>query len=239
MNETMESGSTDWTINIEPRVAVIGVGGAGCKAIDHIYWSGAGFETVAINTDREALLGTGAHRRICLCPKVTGGEGTDGDHDLGRSCALTHTDEIEEAVGGHDIVFIVAGMGGGTGTGAAPVVAEISRRMEIITFAIAINPFSFEGRRRQVARDGLRRLRAVAPLTTVVENDLILEQAPDAGMKEAFSMANAGIHDYINKSKRKVTEAFLEHLAELDLDVGDSYEEWSAVGTDTVRMHFL
>ncbi len=238
MEDTMESSIQNWTLNIEPRVAVVGVGGAGCSIIDHIYYSGANVETIAINTDRRSLKNVSANRKVLLCDRVTKGEGAKGDHELGRSCAITHSEEISDALQGHDMVFIIAGMGGGTGTGAAPVIAEISQRLEMITFAIAINPFSFEKCRCRTARDGLRRLRTMAPMTMVMENDLLLEQAPDATMDEAFTMASAGINEYISKSTKKVTNAFLEQLALLETDMGEPYGEWPAMDTDTIRILF-
>ncbi len=219
-------------------MAVVGVGGAGCAVVDHIYCSDADMETVAINTDRASLDKTGAHRRVLLCDRVTRGEGAKGDHELGRSCAITHIDKITESLQGNDIIFIVAGMGGGTGTGAAPVVADISRRLGMITFAIAINPFKFEDGRRRVAREGLRRLRAVAPLTMVMENDLLLERAPESTMADAFAMASAGIEDYIRRNSRKVTSVFLEQLTQMEMRLGEPYGDWPSTETDTVRILF-
>ncbi len=238
MDDTMESSIQTYALNIEPRVAVVGVGGAGCSVIDHIYYSGANVETIAINTDRHSLKKIGADRKVLLCDSVTKGEGAKGDHELGRSCAMTHSEEISDALRGHDMVFIIAGMGGGTGTGAAPVIAELSQRLEMITFGIAINPFSFENGRCRVAREGVRRLKTMAPMTMVMENDLLLEQAPDATMEEAFTMASAGINDYISKSTRKVINAFLEQIALLEMDLGEPYGEWPAMDRDTIRILF-
>ena len=208
--------------NIEARTAVIGVGGAGCNIVGDIYWDLPSVDTVAVNTDKEALLRTEADKKLFICKAVTKGEGTRGDSLLGKRCAQAHIEEIEEVLSGYDVVYIVAGMGGGTGSGAAPVIAEIAQRLNLVVFSIAIDPFSFETARIRVAKDGISHLKAVCPMTVVVENDLVLEKMSDLSMKDAFGIVNKSISDYISRQQRKVGMTFLEQFARLGDFVRDS-----------------
>ena len=191
---TVES---DVSIVVEPRVAVVGIGGAGCNVAASFYAAAVPVDTIAINTDKDALDNQSADKKIYICKAVTEGEGTKGDARLGKRCAKVHEEEIEDALLGYDAVFIVAGMGGGTGTGAASVVAEICSRNDIMTFTVAINPFFFESTRVTLATDGLKALRAVCPNTFVVENDKVLEQMPDATMEEAMRAVNGSIREFV------------------------------------------
>jgi cell division protein FtsZ len=182
---------------IEPRIAVVGVGGAGCNVTSLFYESLCNVDTIAINTDKMAMSAASADKKIYICKSVTNGEGTKGDNGLGRKCADAHKEEIENAMIGHDVVFIIAGLGGGTGTGAASVVADICNRLDIMTFVIAINPFSFESSRLGTARDGIRAIRAVCPGTFVIENDKILSIMPDATMDRAMRAVNGSVKDFV------------------------------------------
>lgn len=207
---------------IEPRVAVVGIGGAGCNVVDNVYWDFASADTIAINTDRAALDAVSADRKLFICKNVTKGQGTGGDALLGRRCAQAHIDDIRDALEGHDIVFIVAGMGGGTGTGAAPVVAEIAQRMNLITFSIAINPFSFESARGRAAIGGMNHLRAVCPMTVSVENDLISQIRPDMVLNEAYRTINRSIISFMKRKLAKTVAAFTEQLKHLDSLIEDA-----------------
>lgn len=195
---------------VEPRVAVVGVGGAGCNVISRIYDAVPSAEAIAINTDREALRDVRADKKLYICQSVTKGEGTKGDSILGKRCAQAHLEEIEGAIAGNDAVFIVAGLGGGTGTGAAPIIAEISRRLGMMTFMIAIEPFSFESGRAEVARSGLTRLRAVCPDTIVVENDLMVSRMPDSSMREILHSVNTSISSFIGRKIETIRQCLCE-----------------------------
>ncbi len=210
--------TNEYEVTIEPRVAVVGVGGAGCNVVSDLYMSCIAADTIGINTDKTALMNCNADQKLYICKAVTQGEGARGDAGLGRKCAKVHEDEIENALRGHDIVFVVAGMGGGTGSGAAAVVAEIAQRLNIMTFAIAINPFFFENTRTTNARIGLSHLEAVCPLTVVVENNKVLEQLPDATMPEAFKTVNAGIADFIRKQTARIADTFVDELNNMKFD---------------------
>jgi len=203
---------TDISVTIEPRVAVVGLGGAGCNVVSSFYNALAPVDTIAINTDRKALDETAADKKLYICKAVTKGEGTKGDAGLGRKCADGHEYEIEKAIRGHDIVFLVAGLGGGTGTGAAPVVAEICNRNNIMTFMIGINPFSYETGRIPVAREGLRTIRATCPNTFVIENDKVLKLMPEATMKEAMRAVNRSIMDFVNEATAQIVSGIKEEI---------------------------
>ena len=209
-------------VSVEARTAVIGIGGAGCKVVSDIYWDLPSVDTIAINTDKDTLLNTDADRKLFICREVTKGEGTRGDSLLGRRCAQAHLEEIEEALSDYDVVYIVAGMGGGTGSGAAPIVAEIAQRLNLVVFSIAINPFSFETARSRTAKDGIAHLRSVCPMTVVIENDLVLEKMSDMTMDDAFRTVNRSVANYISKQQRKVTGTFKDQFANIGEFVKDS-----------------
>ena len=140
--------------------------------------------------------------------------GLKGDFRLGPGLEVIKDSEIS--------TVIIAGMGGGTGSGAAPIIAEIAQRLNLVVFSIAINPFSFESARVRTAKDGISHLRSVCPMTVVVENDLVMEKMSDLSMKDAFGIVNKSVSAYISKQQRKVTSSFLEQFAHLGDFVRDS-----------------
>lgn len=184
---------------IEPRVAVVGVGGAGCNVVSCVYNAVPFADAIAINTDRDALRDVRADKKLYICKAVTKGEGTKGDSVLGKMCAQAHVEEIEGAISGYDAVFIVAGIGGGTGTGASQIVAEISSRLGMMTFVIAIHPFSFETKRVEVAKAGMTKLRAICPNTIVVENDLMVAKMSDSPMRTVLHSVNMSVSNFIDR----------------------------------------
>ena len=212
----MDTGFAISDANIEPRIAVVGVGGAGCNVVDNIYWNFSSADTIAVNTDKKALISTHADKKLFICKAVTRGEGTGGDSLLGKRCIQAHKEDIMDALKGHDVVFIVAGMGGGTGTGAAPIIAEIAQGLNMIVFSIVINPFRFETARMKTARNGVTQIKAVCPMTTVIENDLITDKVPNATINEMFSRVNQSIVAFIKKSKTMVVNTFIEQLRHID-----------------------
>jgi cell division protein FtsZ len=219
---------THTTIQIEPRVAVVGLGGAGCNVVSGFYKALAPVDTIAINTDKKALDETAADKKVYICKAVTMGEGTRGDARLGNKCAKVHADEIEQVIIGHDIVFLVTGLGGGTGTGATSVVAEICNRNDIMVFVIGINPFSFETDRLTIAREGLRSIRAVCPSTFTIENDKILEIMPDATMAEAIGAVNKSVIGFVDETVAKIVTEVKSEIATIQSN--------SAKKADTGRM---
>lgn len=158
-------------------IKVIGLGGAGSNAVDRMIQFGIpGIEFIAANTDAQALAMSEAPRKVQLGLQLTRGLGAGGNPSLGARAAEESADEIEEALAGTDMVFIAAGMGGGTGTGAAPVAARIARGLGALTVAVVTEPFSFEGkRRREAAEAGIERLREAVDTLIVVPNDRLLQ----------------------------------------------------------------
>lgn len=206
--------------SVEARTAVVGVGGAGCNIVSDIFWDLPSVDTIAINTDKDALLKTDADRKLFICKAVTHGEGTKGDSMLGKKCAQAHIDEIENVLSSYDVVYVVAGMGGGTGSGAAPIVTEIAQR-HCIVFSILVNPFSFESARARTAKEGIMHMKAVCPMTTVVENDLVLKQLGDMTLEAAFKAVNKSIAVHIAKQQKKVVSSFIDQIRQIGEFVKD------------------
>ena len=206
---------------IEPRVAVVGIGGAGCNAVSRVYDAVPSVEAIAINTDRDALRDVRADKKLYICQSVTKGEGTKGDSVLGKRCAQAHLEEIEGAISGNDAVFIVAGMGGGTGTGASPIVAEIARRLGMMVFTIAIEPFSFESGRIEVARNGISRLKSVCPDTIIVENDRMASVMPESSMNTILYSVNMSIASFIERKVRTIKQCLCEDFDRIVSEIAE------------------
>ena len=174
-------------------IKVVGIGGGGVNAVNRMIDAGLkGVDFIAINTDAQALLMSDAEVKLDIGRDLTRGLGAGSDPDVGREAAEAHRDEIEEAIAGSDMVFITAGKGGGTGTGAAPVVAEIARAAGALTIAVVTRPFSFEGRRRTVqAEQGIQRLKEAVDTQIVIPNDRLLTVSDEnTSMLNAFKMAD-------------------------------------------------
>ncbi|MCL2142921.1 MAG: cell division protein FtsZ [Methanomassiliicoccaceae archaeon] len=212
---------------IGPRIAVVGIGGAGCNIINDVHWADGSMDTVAINTDKHSLRQTNADRKVCLCRDVTKGEGAKGDILLGERCGKAHADEIREALAGHDTVFIIAGMGGGTGTGVAPVVAAVAHSLNMITFVIAVKPFSFEAQRMKAAKEGISRISAICPMTVVIDNDRIAANMPDMTMEDAFRTVNNSVVRFIIEQKKKLADAMADQLLSIDAMIEEGGEPHS------------
>lgn len=161
-------------------IKVIGVGGGGSNAVNHMYNQGIiGVDFIVCNTDRQALDISPVPLKIQLGPSLTEGRGAGSLPEIGKNAAIENIDEIRELLGKNTkMVFITAGMGGGTGTGAAPVIAEVAREMNILTVGIVTVPFNFEGRkRRQQAEEGLERIRQNVDTLLVINNERLREDA--------------------------------------------------------------
>lgn len=174
-------------------IKVIGIGGGGCNAVDRMI-EGAiqGIEFITVNTDNQALMRTKANNRIQIGEKITRGLGAGANPELGEKAANESKEEIAQLIRGTDMLFITAGMGGGTGTGGAPIIAQIAREIGILTVGVVTRPFRFEGSRRmQNAERGIRELEKYVDSLIVVPNDKLLEIATeDTSLDEAFSLAD-------------------------------------------------
>ena len=174
-------------------IKVIGVGGGGVNAVNRMIDGGLrGVEFIAANTDAQALLMSDADLKLDLGRELTRGLGAGSDPEVGRMAAEEHRAEIEEALKGADMVFITAGKGGGTGTGAAPVVAEIAKGLGALTIGVVTRPFAFEGRRRSTQADkGIQILKEKVDTLIVIPNDRLLTVSNDkTSMNDAFKMAD-------------------------------------------------
>ncbi|NLA36342.1 MAG: cell division protein FtsZ [Actinobacteria bacterium] len=174
-------------------IKVVGIGGGGCNAVNRMIDAGLkGVEFIAINTDAQALLMSDADVKLDIGRDLTRGLGAGSDPEVGRQAAEDHRAEVEEVLRGADMVFITAGEGGGTGTGAAPVVANIAKELGALTIAVVTRPFLFEGRRRSVqAEQGIARLKENVDTQIVIPNDRLLSVANDkTSVLNAFKMAD-------------------------------------------------
>jgi cell division protein FtsZ len=193
----------------QPVLKVIGLGGGGCNAIERMIELGMrGVEFIAANTDRQTLMSNPAPTKILLGPHVTRGLGAGGDPEKGEAAAQESWDELSQALSGADMVFLTAGMGGGTGTGSIPVVAEICRSLGAVTIAIVTMPFTFEvGRRQKNANEGIRKLRKHTHTLISIPNDRLLQVAPkNLSLEVAFRLAD----DVLRQSVQGITELITE-----------------------------
>lgn len=175
------------------KIKVIGVGGGGNNAVDRMIEAGLrGVDFIAINTDSQVLLNSGADTKLQIGQKLTRGLGAGGNPEVGSKSAEENKGEIAEILSGTDMVFIAAGMGGGTGTGAAPVIANVAKEMGILTVGVVTKPFGFEGRKRAKQADqGIEELKANVDTLVTIPNDRLLQVSEKrTTIVEAFNMAD-------------------------------------------------
>jgi cell division protein FtsZ len=180
----------------EAVIKVFGVGGCGGNAVDHMIDKGVkGVEFIAANTDVQALRRNQAKVQLQLGSEITKGLGAGADPEVGRAAAMEDRDRIAELIRGADMLFLTAGMGGGTGTGAAPVVAQVAKELGILTVAVVTKPFSFEGKRQKLALEGLEQLTEHVDSLIVIPNDKLMNVlGEDITVDEAFRSANDVLH---------------------------------------------
>ncbi len=174
-------------------IKVVGVGGGGGNAVNRMIDAGLkGVEFIAVNTDAQALLMSDADVKLDLGRELTRGLGAGSDPEVGRQAAEDHKHEIEEVLRGADMVFITAGKGGGTGTGGAPIIAEVAKSIGALTIGVVTRPLSFEGRRRSVqAEQGIQTLKEKVDTLIIIPNDRLLQVSDDkTSMLNAFKMAD-------------------------------------------------
>ncbi|QRN40969.1 MAG: cell division protein FtsZ [Neisseriaceae bacterium] len=190
-------------------VKVIGVGGGGCNAINNMINSGLrGVEFISANTDAQSLKNNLAGTQVRLGANLTKGLGAGADPEVGRQAALENRELIAEVIKGAHMLFITTGMGGGTGTGASPVIAGIAKEMGILTVAVVTRPFEYEGKRNQIAQEGIEALKEFVDSLIVIPNDNLLNVlGEDVSMREAFKAADSiltsavlGIHEVVSSA---------------------------------------
>jgi cell division protein FtsZ len=187
--------SANYTSQLESfaHIKVVGVGGGGCNAVERMIKEGLqGVEFIAINTDAQALMLSSASTRVRIGEKLTRGLGSGGNPDQGRKAAEESQEALYNVLRGADMVFVTAGMGGGTGTGAASVIAQIGRELGALTIGVVTRPFAFEGSKRiQVAESGIEKLKEQADTLIVIPNDRLLQIVDKhANLQDAFRIAD-------------------------------------------------
>lgn len=216
------------TDDLRPRITVIGIGGAGGNAIANMIAAEIeGVEFIVANTDAQALATSPAERRIQLGPDITGGLGAGARPEVGKAAAEETVAEIERALEGVNMCFIAAGMGGGTGTGAAPVIAEAARRMGVLTVGVVTKPFLFEGTRRmRAAEAGIEELQAQVDTLIVIPNqNLFLVAKAETTFKEAFQLAD----EVLQQGVRSITDLMVMPGL-INLDFADVRSVMSEMG---------
>src|SRR6516165_3903606 len=201
------------------RIKVIGAGGGGGNAINHMIASGLhNVDFIAVNTDSQALQNNNASNRLQIGQMLTRGRGTGGNPEIGRKAALEDEDRLREALADAEMVFVTAGMGGGTGTGSAPVIARIARESGALTVGVVTKPFQFEGRKRMgQADEGVRELKnAVDTLITIPNQRLLSIASRSTSLKEAFQKAD----DVLLQAVRGIAELVTVHGL-INLDFAD------------------
>jgi len=197
------------------QIKVVGVGGGGSNAVNRMIAEGLrGVEFIAVNTDAQALLMSDAPQRIRIGDKLTRGLGAGGNPEVGKKAAEESSDDLEEVIAGADMIFVTCGMGGGTGTGAAPVIAEIAKSTGALTIGVVTRPFGFEGSRRQnLAIDGIESLKEQVDTLIVIPNDRLLEIVDKrASMTDAFRTADDVLRQGIQGISELITVPGLINL---------------------------
>jgi len=202
----------------KPKILVVGVGGAGNNSINRLQEMGVkGATTIAINTDQVHLSITNAAKKILIGKAITKGLGAGGYPAVGEQCAEIARDVLQESIKGSDLVFILGGMGGGTGTGASPVVAEIAKKEGAIVIGIVSIPFAVERRRNVQALEGVDKLRRKADSVVVLENERLLKFAPRLPLLQAFSVMDQLVSEVVKGITETITQPSLVNLDYADV----------------------
>ncbi|MFW6040935.1 MAG: cell division protein FtsZ [Thermoplasmatota archaeon] len=208
------SNDDNHTSDIE--VLVVGVGGGGNNSINRLSRIGVfGAETIAVNTDREHLQNIQADTKMLIGKNINRGLGTGGNPAIGAECAEAAYGGLKSLFKNTDLVFITAGMGGGTGTGAAPIIAEVARRNGAMVITIVTMPFTVERNRKKVAYNGIKRIKDYSNSTIILDNDKLIEVVPDLPVDQAFGVLDALISDLIKNITEIIT---LPSLINLDFN---------------------
>ncbi len=217
-----DAEKVDWEKRVEEefdlqmhkaKIMVVGCGGAGCNTVTRLTEMGAtGADIIAINTDAKHLAITKAHKKILIGKDTTRGLGAGGYPEVGRKAAEENRTQLKQALEGADLVFITAGMGGGTGTGSASVVSEIAKSQGAIVIGAVTMPFKMEGTRINKAEDGLSKLRSVSDTVVVIENQKLLEYAGSMPLAQAFALADELISMMIKGITETITVPSLVNL---------------------------
>jgi cell division protein FtsZ len=222
------------------KIKVCGLGGGGCNAVTRMVREQIqGVEFIGMNTDAQALSITEAPIRVQLGERLTRGLGVGGDHNLGQKAAEENRDELRELLDGSDMVFITCGMGGGTGTGAAPVVAEVSKQTGALTIAVVTKPFTFEGvHRNEVANDGIFRLLGKVDTLIIIPNDRLLDLCDQSTVVDnAFKLADDVLRHGVQAIAEVITVPGLINLdfADVKTVMQDAGPAWMSMGVGSSK----
>jgi cell division protein FtsZ len=209
MFEIIDQPSEDGAV-----IKVIGIGGCGGNAVDHMMSRGlAGVEFICANTDAQALKRSNAPLQLQIGTTLTRGLGAGARPEIGRDAANEDRERISELIDGADMLFITAGMGGGTGTGAAPVIADIAKSMGILTVAVVTRPFAFEGKRQRVAQSGIEELSKKVDSLIIIPNDKLMEVlGEDVSVLDAYASANDVLHGAVSGIAEVINNAGLVNV---------------------------
>jgi len=217
------------------KIKVLGLGGGGCNAVSRMVQADIqGVDFIGVNTDAQALLRMEAPTRIQVGEKLTRGLGVGGDHNMGKKAAEQSRDELRAAVGDADMVFLAAGMGGGSGTGIAPVVAELAKEAGALTIAVCTKPFTFEGvHRAEVAEDGISRLLDKVDTLITIPNDRLLTLCDQrTGVDMAFKMADDVLMHAVQAIAEVITVPGMINLdfADVKAVMKEAGQAWMSIG---------
>src|SRR3989338_8743443 len=202
----------------QARIMVIGCGGGGCNTVNRLTEMGIeGAMTVAANTDAKHLAVTKAHKKILMGRELTRGLGAGGFPDVGKKAAEESKNEVRDALKGCDLLFVTCGLGGGTGTGSAPVISYLAKEQGAIVIAAVTLPFKIEGARLIKAEEALSRLREVCDTVIVIENQKLVELAGNKPLKEAFALADGLISTMIKGITETISQPSLVNLDYADV----------------------
>ncbi|MFH1788427.1 MAG: cell division protein FtsZ [Candidatus Altiarchaeota archaeon] len=199
---------------IKTAIKVVGAGGAGSNTVERLMEMGVeGGDVIAVNTDALDLLNTPVPTKVLIGTSITGGIGAGNNPEVGEECAEADLEKISHALSGSDLVFVTCGLGGGTGTGSAPVICEVAKDLQALTIGIVTLPFSVEGKiRAQNALRGLKKLRKYADTTIVIPNDRLLDIAPNLPINAAFKVADELLANAVKGITEMVTKPGLVNL---------------------------
>ena len=215
------------------NIYVVGAGGAGNNTISRLNDIGIeGADTITVNTDAQDLYYSQSDKKILLGRKTSGGLGAGGDPSIGEECAEETEDEIRESLEGADMVFVTCGLGGGTGTGSAPIISKLAKKLGALTVAVATLPFSAEGiRRRENAEQGLEKLQEAADTVIIIPNDKLLEVAPNLPLNKAFMVSD----EILGRAVKGITELITKRGL-ISLDFADIRSIMSGSGMAMIGM---
>ncbi|WP_298525579.1 cell division protein FtsZ [uncultured Methanobrevibacter sp.] len=218
---------------VKTRIIVVGAGGAGNNTITRLNEMGIeGATTIAVNTDAQDLFYSQSSKKILLGRQTSKGLGAGGEPSVGEECAEESEDEIREELEGADMVFVTCGLGGGTGTGSAPIIAKLAKKLGALTVAVATMPFSAEGiKRRENAEQGLEKLQEAADTVIIIPNDKLLEVAPNLPLNKAFMVSD----EILGRAVKGITE-LITKKGLVSLDFADIRSIMSGSGMAMIGM---